>query len=67
MDQQRSDYILMKVDESRASYAYVYTDKSARGEIIPDVHGETRRPDAAARPTYIRRTGTSSRTAANVR
>lgn len=42
-DQRLSDYILTKVDANGASYAYAYTDKSARGEIIPNVHGEIKK------------------------
>lgn len=39
-DQRLSDYVLTKFDKNGNSYAYAYTDKSARGEIIPNIHGE---------------------------
>lgn len=39
-DQRLSDYVLTKFDENGNSYAYAYTDKSGRGEIIPNIHGE---------------------------
>lgn len=42
-DQRLSDYILTKFDENGNSYAYAYTDKSARGEIIPNIHGEIKK------------------------
>lgn len=42
-DQRLSDYVLTKSDEQGNSYAYAYTDKSARGEIIPNIHGEIKK------------------------
>lgn len=42
-DQRLSDYILTKFDENGNSYAYAYTDKSARGEIIPTIDGEIKK------------------------
>ncbi|QJW47411.1 tannase/feruloyl esterase family alpha/beta hydrolase [bacterium BFN5] len=42
-DQRLSDYVLTKFDENGNSYAYAYTDKSARGEMIPNVHGEIKK------------------------
>ena len=42
-DQRLSDYILTKVDKNGASFAYAYTDKSARGEIIPTVNGDIKK------------------------
>lgn len=42
-DQRLSDYVLTKFDENGNSYAYAYTDKSARGEIIPTIQGEIKK------------------------
>lgn len=46
-DQRLSDYILTKFDENGNSYAYAYTDKSARGEIIPNINGEIKKAQRA--------------------
>lgn len=42
-DQRLSDYILTKFDADGNSYAYAYTDKSARGEIIPTPDGQIKK------------------------
>jgi len=42
-DSRLSDFILTKFDANGASYAYAYTDKGARGEIIPSPDGKIRR------------------------
>lgn len=39
-DERLSDFILTKLDANGASYAYAYTDKGTRGEIIPGPDGK---------------------------
>ncbi|AIF51141.1 tannase/feruloyl esterase family alpha/beta hydrolase [Pelosinus sp. UFO1] len=40
MDVLLSDYVLTKLDDEKASYAYASTDKGTRGEIIPAADGK---------------------------